>query len=61
MSDNEGKFPILEMVEDNRVFWIERRGDLYCLIEGCDDTFEIELTKAQLRQLGEELISFAES
>jgi hypothetical protein len=53
--------PQLNRVGSNtgRIFDLYKDGDGFCLREGCDEYFNIKMTRDELRALGEELIKAA--
>ncbi len=52
-------YPMLDRMENNRVFCIERDGELFAISERCDGYFGDMLNPDELRQLGQEIIAIA--
>lgn len=51
---------ILKMLEDDRIFSVERTGDAFTFQEECDQYFVVPLTRDEVLQLASELIALAE-
>jgi hypothetical protein len=52
---------MLEMLKGQRIFKLERNDDQFNIAECCDFCFDINLTREQLRGLGEEIIALSEA
>lgn len=50
---------ILARLREERVFYIERDGDIFVVCEACDDYFGERLTRDELRQLATEIMEIA--
>ena len=59
--DGEEWNNILDALDDKRIFDIEVNGNTAIFTEGCDDCFSLELTKAQVLMLADELVVVANS
>ena len=58
--DDEEAETMLEVMQESKVFEIEKRDDDYFIIwEGCDHFFSQDLTKDELLALAQELIDLA--
>ena len=54
------QIPILDRMSENRIFYIQKWKSGFLISENCDNAFQQELTREELRQLGLEIISVAE-
>ena len=50
----------LTRMGESRIFTVSKEGDMFTIYENCDYYYEQKLSRAELKQLGEELIALAE-
>lgn len=51
---------ILEKLDEKRVFYIEKLGDKFEIIECCDNYFSLVITREEMLKLSEEIKKLAE-
>ena len=57
--DKYKEFPVLSILENDRVFTIGKQADgSYGVIEGCDECFGVTLTRDQMLKLAQEIIDY---
>lgn len=56
---SQDKTTVLSRLDEGRVFYIRRDGEMFVVCEACDDYFGERLTRDELRQLASEIMELA--
>ena len=52
--------PMLALMDEKRIFFLNCRDGVFNITEGCDEWFSVRLTREQLKALAKEMMDFAD-
>lgn len=59
INDLYDKYPIMERLDSENVFCVDRDGDGVMLMERCDDNYAVTLTKEEVKQVAHFFLELA--